>query len=187
VISDLEQVELNVLMKANLVYIDLYQCIKTASLRALSYCLENKLPLFLNISNSVSDDELLAAIDLNGAGVIQASIAEDNFNQSEQSAKNLFNRCHPQLVIVTTGAHGATAYDGKTFHYADAIPIEPLHVHGAGAAFSAGFLSQFLRGKSLQECLDLGCAAGGLSCIKERIFEEISPTVIQAFMKKYNG
>lgn len=183
VVPYLEQTPLGVLKKARLIYVDLYKGIETASKRVLSYCLENNLPLFLNISGGVSDEKLLLSVDMRGVGVIQASISDVNFEESEQVALDIFNRCRPQLAVVTTGAYGATAYDGSSFHYADAIPIQPLHVHGAGAAFSAGFLSKYIIGKPVQDCLDFGCSVGSLSCIKERIFEEISFPLIQTFVE----
>ncbi len=183
VVPDLEQTKLNVLSRARLVYVDLYEGIEKASLRVLSHCLEKNLPLFLNMSSSTSDERLLSSVDLQETGIMQASVSDNSFQQSEQIARYLFSRCHPKLAIVTAGAHGAIAYDGKTIYHADAVAIQPLHVHGAGAAFSAGFLSQYVQNKPLQDCLDLGCALGSLSCTKERIFEEVSFSLIQAFAR----
>ncbi len=75
------------------------------------------------------------------------------------------------LVVVKRGERGAIAVSrGQTFEVA-AAPIAtpngtPVDTVGAGDNFDAGFLSAWMAGKSIEECLSLGalCAAASLTC-----------------------
>jgi hypothetical protein len=67
-------------------------------------------------------------------------------------------------IILKQGATGATAYSaGEEPIYVAALPVTPIDTTGAGDAFDAGFLSQFVRGVSLEECMRMGVVCGGLS------------------------
>lgn len=67
-------------------------------------------------------------------------------------------------IILKQGARGASAYstDAAPVRVA-ALPITPIETTGAGDAFDAGFLSQFVRGASLEECMRMGAVCGGLA------------------------
>jgi ribokinase len=74
----------------------------------------------------------------------------------------------PKLTVITEGEKGATAYDGNVLEKVDPISDERpvLDKTGAGDAFSSGFLSAIIYGKSLQEALKWGAINAG-SVIKE--------------------
>jgi len=75
--------------------------------------------------------------------------------------KNIFKgRC--KLLIHKHGAEGATVYyeGGKTEIHA--YPSEVKSTNGAGDAFAAGFCHGLLEGLELQECGQLGSAAGAI-------------------------
>jgi sugar/nucleoside kinase (ribokinase family) len=75
-----------------------------------------------------------------------------------------------RLVAVKRGADGAVAYGDQ--RYARKVKPAPPGGDGVGAgdSFDAGFLAGWLRGLSIQHCLEIGCdcgravasAAGGL-------------------------
>jgi 2-dehydro-3-deoxygluconokinase len=66
-------------------------------------------------------------------------------------------------VAVKLGADGALGIqDGRSYH-GRALPVRPVDPIGAGDAFNAGFLSAWLRGADLAECIDDGNLAAGLS------------------------
>ena len=64
-----------------------------------------------------------------------------------------------RTVIITQGAKPTIAfYNGKISHHPVA-PIDPalvIDTNGAGDSFCGGFLSQWILGKSLEECIDYG-------------------------------
>jgi 2-dehydro-3-deoxygluconokinase len=66
-------------------------------------------------------------------------------------------------VAVKLGADGALGIqDGRSYH-GRALSVHPVDPIGAGDAFDAGFLSAWLRGADLAECIDDGNLAAGLS------------------------
>ncbi len=66
-------------------------------------------------------------------------------------------------VAVKLGAEGALGlHDGGSYHGA-ALQVHPADPIGAGDAFDAGFLSAWLRGLAMPDCVDEGNLAAGLS------------------------
>ncbi len=65
----------------------------------------------------------------------------------------------PRLVVFTQGVHDTiVAYDGKTFQF-PIIKIASekiVDTNGAGDAFVGGFLSQYVQGASLPQCVAAG-------------------------------
>jgi ribokinase len=73
----------------------------------------------------------------------------------------------PKMTVITQADQGASAFDGSTLIqqpvYTDERPV--LDKTGAGDAFSTGFLSAIIYGKSMQEALSWGLIDAGC-CIK---------------------
>ncbi|HTV11587.1 MAG TPA: carbohydrate kinase family protein [Acidimicrobiales bacterium] len=67
------------------------------------------------------------------------------------------------LVAVKDGARGAVAAQGGGTVSFPGFPVAAIDATGAGDAFDAGFLRAWLEGRSLEQCLALGCAVGALS------------------------
>ena len=67
------------------------------------------------------------------------------------------------LLVVKSGADGATARRGDETFRSPAVPVKLIDPVGAGDSFDAGFLSQFVRGRDLATCLLWGNLAGAFS------------------------
>lgn len=67
------------------------------------------------------------------------------------------------LVVVKRGSQGALVRRARECFSAAPPTAQPVDFVGAGDSFNAGFLHQFIRGASLQECLAYGNIAGALS------------------------
>ena len=90
---------------------------------------------------------------------------------NEDEIKALFDTTDPEeafalseslceIAVVTRGAKGAIAVCGKERHEISATPIKKVvDTTGAGDLFAAGFLTGVARGKSVQECLQMGALA----------------------------
>ncbi|MHA4844978.1 carbohydrate kinase family protein [Flavitalea antarctica] len=89
-------------------------------------------------------------------------LALTNTTQVSDALEVLNDFCN--TVVVKRGINGALAYDKGT--YTEATPY--LHSHfvdaiGAGDSFNAGFISSYLQGKSLYECLLFGNLTGAIN------------------------
>ena len=69
-------------------------------------------------------------------------------------------------AVIKLGARGAMAIKDGGVTSAPGFKVDALDTTGAGGTFAAGFVSAFLRGQSLAECLRTGNACGALSTLK---------------------
>ena len=69
-----------------------------------------------------------------------------------------------RLAVVTLGAAGCLANDGRQLFRIDAIPTDVTDTTGAGDSFIAGFLEAHAKGLKIQECLLQGAALGAAAC-----------------------
>jgi sugar/nucleoside kinase (ribokinase family) len=66
-------------------------------------------------------------------------------------------------AVIKLGARGALAVKDGEITSASGFKVEPTDTTGAGDSFAAGFVSSYLRGSSIPECLRVGNACGALS------------------------
>lgn len=185
--EELKNAELSQIGISSLAYIDLYSGIKMASLRAVNYANQNNVPVFLNFSGDIPTDELMEQLADKGIVITQIGLHESQEDGAEQIARRVYEFVNPKVSIVTLASKGAIAVSGKTVVKTHAYPIDILHVHGAGAAFSAGFVFGYLCGWNLQRNLEFACALGSLNCSKERGFEEFTLEEIEELAAKRSG
>jgi sugar/nucleoside kinase (ribokinase family) len=70
------------------------------------------------------------------------------------------------LLVVKRGAKGATAMAAGRSVSIPAISVEMVDPVGAGDSFNAGFLNQYVKGRSLSDCLSYGNLAAACSTTK---------------------
>lgn len=106
-------------------------------------------------------------------------------NNLEDFAKEMADMFNIDLVIITRGRNGILAY-----HKIEGLFQEPGYVIemqdniGSGMAFSAGFLHYYLNGKSINEALRFGNAAGALNTTKWGASTYFSKDDVLDFMAK---
>jgi sugar/nucleoside kinase (ribokinase family) len=71
------------------------------------------------------------------------------------------------IVAVKLGSQGAVARKGDVEWRCAPLLVNALDTVGAGDSFDAGFIHQFLRGASIEQCLDYGNIAGAYSTTAE--------------------
>lgn len=172
--EELTKVDLSQISNPSLAYIDLYSDIEGASLRAINYASQDNVPIFLNLSGDVPMAELIAQLVNKSIAITQIGLHESREDDAEEVARQVFEFVKPKISIVTLAGKGAIAVSGKTVIKTQAYPVDILHVHGAGAAFSAGFAFGYLHNWDLQRNLEFACAFGSLNCTKERGFEDFT-------------
>jgi sugar/nucleoside kinase (ribokinase family) len=68
-------------------------------------------------------------------------------------------------AVIKLGARGAVAVKDREITSARGFKVKPTDTTGAGDSFAAGFISSYLRGGSIAECLHNGNACGALSTL----------------------
>ena len=82
----------------------------------------------------------------------------------EQSLK-ILSRVVP-CAVIKLGAGGAVAVKDLEIISARGFKVEPADTTGAGDSFAAGFVSAYLRRRSIAECLRVANACGALSTLR---------------------
>ncbi|RLP74701.1 sugar kinase [Mycetocola tolaasinivorans] len=71
----------------------------------------------------------------------------------------------PAQVIIKRGAHGAHALIEGVTHDVEAVPIRPVDTVGAGDAFVAGYLAEYLAGEDAETRLHTAVRTGAFACL----------------------
>ena len=69
-----------------------------------------------------------------------------------------------RLAVVTRGADGSMAHDGRTWWHADAVPVEAVDTTGAGDSYAAAFLDAWISGADVDQAMAAGSAAAARTC-----------------------
>jgi fructokinase len=92
------------------------------------------------------------------------------------------------MVLITRGASGVFAFHKtKGVFYDAGYEIEMVDNIGSGVAFLAAFLHYYLNGKTVQESLNFGNAAGALNTTKRGATEFFDKNAVLAFMEERTG
>lgn len=70
----------------------------------------------------------------------------------------------PTWIVATRGAQGAWLYDGRTIYHQPSVPVEVVDTLGAGDAFAARFLVDFLAGMPLSLAMQNAARAAAENC-----------------------
>ncbi len=104
-----------------------------------------------------------------------------NLHQLEEQAQlqNIIDRFELEGIILTKGKDGASFCDNSTIIHQKGFPIQVQDTVGSGDAFLAGFLSQYLSGKSSEDCLKFACATGALLATKKGGTAKIDKNIVE--------
>ena len=110
---------------------------------SVEFCLRNANILKL------SEDEVYTTADMFGISVEKK---EEKVRALAGAFPNL------KIIVVTLGEKGSFAYEceRKVITYCKAVETEVVSTVGAGDAFGSAFLTAYLSGESVQECLQKG-------------------------------
>jgi fructokinase len=147
------------------------------------------LKLFKHFFNLEVIENLLRA-----SNIVRIKEKETNFlseklglqtGSAESFGKQLVEKYKIDLVIVTRGQNGVFAWHKKEGAFSDpGYQLEMKDNIGSGMAFSAGFLHYYLNGKSIQEALNFGNAAGALNATKMGATSFFNKKDVLKFMKR---
>jgi sugar/nucleoside kinase (ribokinase family) len=160
--GELVTANLHLVAGARITYVDCYDMIREAAVRAITTA--DATELVLNIGADRPDERIIEAASQRTVIAVQASLDESDATGASQLAEDLFNRMGAAVALVTVGRLGAVAFDRAGLHRASAPPVRVTHTHSAGAAFSAGYIRAILAGSDTPTALREGCEAGAAHC-----------------------
>lgn len=102
------------------------------------------------------------AADLDPAG-LDIAFASAEPERAEAESASLLAR-GARLAVITLGAAGSLATDGRILVRGRAVAIRAVDATGAGDAFIGGFLDACAKGLNLNDCLAQGSVAGAAVC-----------------------
>jgi fructoselysine 6-kinase len=130
---------------------------------------EDYLPQFadntsLIVSFDYSERSLNALIDrtIQFVDIAFFSLPEDATTTMEELARQMYGR-GPKMIVVTQGRLGSLVFDGIVYAQ-PAMPIEVVDTLGAGDAYIGTFLSNWLLGKPIPECMETATKIAGETC-----------------------
>ena len=86
----------------------------------------------------------------------------------------------PDIVLVTSGEQGALLFDGSQYFHQKIHPVgEVVDTLGAGDAFAAGFMVNYLGGISIQEALQKAAFTAAETCKYYGAFGHGAPLFIK--------
>lgn len=83
--------------------------------------------------------------------------------KSEEEMADYFLEQGVKNVIIKLGEEGSFFKNGKERFYVDPYIVNPVDTTGCGDNFTAGFIHAYLKGQSMQECVQFASAAGALN------------------------
>jgi sugar/nucleoside kinase (ribokinase family) len=154
-------------------------------LHLTSYYLQQGLqPSFADLLGEAKTEGLTTSFDPNtdpagewGGGIHRVIPHTEVLFVNEREASNLTGKASARsalkvlaelvpCAVIKLGRRGAIAMkDNQLFTHAG-FKIEVVDTTGAGDSFDAGFMSEYLRGSPVSECLRIGNACGALSALK---------------------
>lgn len=178
----LAAVDLVPVASASFVYIDCYQLIEAAAVRAIHAARTAGVPTLVNLGGSALSPAVGAAIRDHPDVVIQTNVDDAEHEAAPAVAASLLHATDARWAVITAGASGAIAVgDGRRL-WVPAFDVQVRHTHCAGAAFSGGLVYGLVRGWPMRDALELAAASGALRC--ELAHDEPLPSLdeLQAFI-----
>jgi len=91
------------------------------------------------------------------------SVAEMDFDQIQGFTEEL-TKFQPKLIVFTQGKKGSWVYSEKEFYHQPIVKIDTVDTLGAGDAFIANFLVNWLNGKSVPESMQQASEFAAKNC-----------------------
>jgi sugar/nucleoside kinase (ribokinase family) len=174
VAEDLTAVDLSPLVGASFAYIDCYQLIEAAAVRAIQVGRMTDVPLLLNLGGSPLSPLVATTVYGYPRLVVQTNVDDAAAATALHTATSILRATDAAWVVVTSGAAGALALSEHEQVASPAFQVAVRHTHCAGAAFSGGLLYGLLHDWPMDKALELACASGTMRC--ERGHHEPMPT-----------
>lgn len=165
------------LARASFAYIDCYQLIEAAAVRAIQAARLADVPMLINLGGSALSPAVASAVRGYPGLIIQSNVDDTEHQIALAVAGSLLDQAGAAWGVVTAGTSGAVAVGPATRLAVPAFETHVRHTHCAGAAFSGGLIYGLLLGWPMADTMVLAAASGGLRC--ERAHHELLPDLAE--------
>ncbi len=109
--------------------------------------------VFFDLSNQLNHPDAKTVLENIDCGLV-------SFEDDMEKGKEFLKYAHSlgvKLMVATFGQNGSIAYDGSSFYKGDIVAADNVvNTVGAGDSYFAGFISGFIDGKPIPECMQRG-------------------------------
>ncbi len=160
-LATLDDADLSALDRAAMLYVDWYDAphIQRAMRRARSM----GVPVFLNIEHGHQNADTIASL-APYATICQAVTDASQLRDDPERVARLLTQSGVSTALVTLAAGGVVGMEDGALIHVEAPPVDVVDTCGAGATFSAGFISSRLSGCEFERSLRFAVAAASLKC-----------------------
>ena len=161
VVATLDDADLSSLQSASLLYVDWYDSPHIE--RAMRYARQLDIPVYLNIEHGHQDTAVLEAL-LPYTTICQAVTDASQLGDDAERVARLLTERGVTTALVTLASKGVIGMERSTSIRINAPAVGAVDSCGAGATFSAAFISSWLKDAGLEESLGFAVAAASLKC-----------------------
>jgi fructoselysine 6-kinase len=97
------------------------------------------------------------------------SLAEVPLEELENRLRQMY-AFGPQLIVATRGAQGAWLFDGRQIYHQGVLPVQVVDTLGAGDAFAARLLVEYLKGTPLSAAMRRAAESAAQNCTQYGAF-----------------
>ena len=106
---------------------------------------------------------------------------------AEEAAQALFEKYHPEVVVITQGKRGGLLYDGKRCVQYPIYPAVVVDSNGSGDVFHGAFAAAVVKGYDYLKCCHFSSAVSALKCTGVGARESVPDfETVKSYMKE-NG
>lgn len=84
----------------------------------------------------------------------------------EEAARELYNRYHPEIVVITQGVKGGILFDGETVTEYPSFRVDAIDSNGAGDVFHGAYAFSLTHGYDYYHSCIFSSAVSALKCTK---------------------
>ena len=160
-LATLDDADLSPLRNASMLYVDWYDSPYIE--RAMRRARRLDVPVFLNLEYGHQDAKTLMSL-APYAAVCQAVTDASQLGGDAERVANLLTESGASTALVTLASKGAVGMNDGSVIHVEAPALDIIDTCGAGATFSAAFISSRLNGNEFERSLKFAVAAASLKC-----------------------
>ena len=160
-LATLDDADLSPLRNASMLYVDWYDAPYIE--RAMRHARRLDVPVFLNLEYGHQDAKTLRSL-APYAAVCQAVTDASQLGGDAERVANLLTESGASTALVTLASKGAVGMNDGSVIHVEAPALDIIDTCGAGATFSAAFISSRLNGNEFERSLKFAVSAASLKC-----------------------